>query len=136
VCFSLNILMVHSLNFTFVANDNNLIDVGFAPGETICFGSLEFIADHFSNLSLSPEGNDSGTVFIGMVPNESPSLHTILEESSDESDTTLGGGGSSSFHDPRGCNVVTPIVPIATTPPSESTPTLLTLSGTSSKNAP
>jgi hypothetical protein len=81
----------------FVVNDEHQTDVGFTLDETICFGSLEFIADCFGNLSLSPEGNDSGTVFVGMVHSGSPSLHTILEESADEDDTTSSGGGSLGF---------------------------------------
>jgi hypothetical protein len=91
-CFPLNVLMVHSTKLTFIANSNNLTDVGLALGETICFGSLEFTVDHFSNLSLSLEGNDSCFIFVGMVHNGSLSLHTILEDSSDEGDMTSGGG--------------------------------------------
>jgi hypothetical protein len=93
VCFSLNVLMVHTLKFTIIANGNNLTSVGFMPGETIYFGSMEFTADLFGNLSLSPKGNDSGVVFIGIVHSGSPSLHTILEESSDKGDTTSCRGG-------------------------------------------
>jgi hypothetical protein len=59
--------MVHFPKLTFVANDNNLTGVGFALGKTIFFESLEFTADHFGNLRLSPEGNDSSAIFIGMV---------------------------------------------------------------------
>jgi hypothetical protein len=127
VCFPLNVLMVYSLKLAFVANDNNLTSVGLIPGETICFGSLEFIADHFDNLSFSPEMNDSGVVFVGMVQNRSPFVHTILEKSSNEGDTALVEGGSSGFPDPRGCNVVTPTAPITTKPPPENTMTLVTI---------
>jgi hypothetical protein len=56
--------MVHSPRPTIIANDTNLTDAGFTLGETICFGSLEFIANRFCNLSLSPEGRDSGIVFV------------------------------------------------------------------------
>jgi hypothetical protein len=87
VCLPLNILMVQSPKLTFIANDNNLTDVGFTLGETICFGSLEFTLNHFDNLSLSPDGIDSGTIFVGTVHSGSPSLHTILEESFDEGTT-------------------------------------------------
>jgi hypothetical protein len=106
--------MFYSPKITFVADGNNLTDVGLTPTKIICFGSLEFTTNRFSNLSLSPKGNDSGTVLIGMVHSGSPSMHTILEESSDECDTTSVRGGSSRFPDPRGCNVVTPTVPITT----------------------
>jgi hypothetical protein len=68
--------------------------VGLILGKTIWIGILEFTADRFGNLSLSPEGNDSGAVFIGMVHNGPPSVHTIHEESSDEGDTTSGGEGA------------------------------------------
>jgi hypothetical protein len=38
---------------------------GFSLGETIHFGSLEFIADYFTHLSLPSKGSDSGAVFMG-----------------------------------------------------------------------
>jgi hypothetical protein len=65
--------------------------------ETIHFRSLDFIAGRFRSMSIYPEGNESGTVFIGMVHSKSPSLHTILEESANEGDTTSSGGGNSGF---------------------------------------
>jgi hypothetical protein len=83
-CFPLNVLMFYSSKLTFIANSNNPTDIGLALGKTICFGSLEFTAERFGNLSFSPEGNDSGVIFVGMVQSEPPSLHTILEESSSE----------------------------------------------------
>jgi hypothetical protein len=66
---------------------------------TIRFGSLEFTVDCLARLSLSPQEWDSSVVFIGIVHSGSPSLHTSLEESSDEDGATLGagGGGSSGF---------------------------------------
>jgi hypothetical protein len=76
----LNVSTVRSSKPTIVANKNNLTGAGFTLGETIHFGSLEFIVDHFGNLSLSSEESGSGAIFIGMVHNGSPSLHTILEE--------------------------------------------------------
>jgi hypothetical protein len=62
-----------------------------------------------------------------MVHNGSLSLHTVLEESSGEGDAASGGGKSFGFPSPRGCNVVTPIVSITTTPSSENTPALSTI---------
>jgi hypothetical protein len=57
-CFPPEVLMVYSPKLTFIANINNLTNVGLTLGETICFGSFEFTADRFGNLSLSLEGND------------------------------------------------------------------------------
>jgi hypothetical protein len=107
--------MVHSLRLTIVTDDNHQVGIGFTLGETRHFGSLEFIADHFSNLSLSPEWNDSGAAFVGMAHSGSPSLHTIFKESADEDDTTSSGGGNSGFPISRGCNMLTLTIPITTT---------------------
>jgi hypothetical protein len=71
---------------------------------------MEFITNCFDNLGLSPVGNDSGTVFMGMVHNGSPSLHAILKESTSEDDSASSDGGSSNFPISRGCNMVTPAV--------------------------
>jgi hypothetical protein len=65
--FSLNVSMVPSPKPIIVVDGNTLTGVGFALGETIRFGSLEFIADRFGDLSLSPEGNDSGAVCLAFV---------------------------------------------------------------------
>jgi hypothetical protein len=54
--------MVHSLKPAIITDDNNPTDIEFILGKTINFGSMEFITDGISNLSLSPEGNDSGAV--------------------------------------------------------------------------
>jgi hypothetical protein len=57
-------LIIHSPKLAVIANGEYQTSVGFALGETICFESLKFITDRFGNLSLSPEGNDSGNVFM------------------------------------------------------------------------
>jgi hypothetical protein len=125
--FPLNVSMVHSLKLIIVANGNNLTSVGFALGKTICFRSLEFTTNHFGDLNLSHEGNDSAAIFLRMIHSRLPSLHMVLEESTDGDDTTSNGRGSSGLPIPRGCNVVTPTVPITTTPPLENTPALLAI---------
>jgi hypothetical protein len=75
-----------------VTDGDHQTGVGFALGKIVRFGSLEFNVNHFGSLSLSPEGNDSCVVFVGIVHSGSPSVHTILEESADEDDTTSRGG--------------------------------------------
>jgi hypothetical protein len=103
--------MVYSPKLTFVANGNNSTGVGLTLGKTIRFGSLEFTADRFSNLSLYPVGNDLGVIFVGMVHSGPPFVHTMHKESSNKGDTTLGGVGSSRLPGPRWCNVVILIAP-------------------------
>jgi hypothetical protein len=126
-CFPLNVSIVHSAKPTVITDGNQQTNAGFAPGKTIHLGSLEFITDRFDSLSLTSEGNDSSTIFVGMVHRGSLSLHAILEEFIDEGDTTSSGWGSSVFPISRGCNMVTPIVPITITPLSESTLMHLTI---------
>jgi hypothetical protein len=64
---------------------------------------------------------------MGVVHSGSPSLHTAIKDSSDESGAALGEGPSSGSPSPQGCNMVTLSVPITTTSALESTPTLLTI---------
>jgi hypothetical protein len=98
--FPLDVLMVYLPKLTFIANRNNPTDVGLTPGETISFGSLELTIDCFGRLSLSPERDDSGALFIGMMHSMSPSLHTVHEESSSEGGVALGEGGGGSSRSP------------------------------------
>jgi hypothetical protein len=58
-------LWVHSLALLIATDSERLTCGGFSLGETIGFGSLEFIADCFDDLSLCPKGSDSSTVFVG-----------------------------------------------------------------------
>jgi hypothetical protein len=80
-----------------MTNGSILSDVEIAWAETIRFGHLELITDHFDNLSLSLKGNDSDVVLVGMVHSGLPSLHAILEESTNGDDSTSSDRGSSSF---------------------------------------
>jgi hypothetical protein len=119
--------MVHLLKPTVTTSGSNILGIELAWGETIRSRNLEFIADRFNNLSLFPEGSDSGAVFVGMAHNESPSLHVILEDSTSEDDSISCEGGSSVFPISRECNMVILVVPIATTPLPEGTPVPLTV---------
>jgi hypothetical protein len=51
--FPLEVSMVPSSTLATAAFGEHLLCDGFSPGETICFGNLEFITDRFGSLSLS-----------------------------------------------------------------------------------
>jgi hypothetical protein len=86
--------MVTSPKLPFIANDDNPTGVGLALGETIHFDGLEFNVNRLGRLSLSPYEGDSSAIFIWMVHIRSPSLHTDLEDSSDEGGIASGTGGA------------------------------------------
>jgi hypothetical protein len=75
---------------------------GFSLSETIHFGSLEFIADCFSGLSLSPKGSNSGAIFVGTTRSGSPSLWSMIENSADEFYMASSGGGALASPSPGG----------------------------------
>jgi hypothetical protein len=111
--------MVHSSTLVITADGKHLTCIGFSLGKTVHFGSLEFITDCFGSLSLSPKGNDPVAIFVGTACIELPSLRTILEDSTDEFYTTSSREGSSDFPISWRRNMVTPHVPIMTTPRPE-----------------
>jgi hypothetical protein len=56
VCFPSDILMVHSSTLIVAADGERLMCRGISLSETICFGSLEFIADCVGGMSVSLMG--------------------------------------------------------------------------------
>jgi hypothetical protein len=100
--FPLNVPMDYSPKHTFIANASNPTGVGLAPGKTIYFGSLEFTVDCLGHLSLSPLEGDSGAIFVGMVHNGMPSLHTTLEDSFNEGGAASGKGEAPDRPAPEG----------------------------------
>jgi hypothetical protein len=119
--------MVHSSTLTITTDGEHLTCGGFSLGKTVHSGSLEFIVDCFGNLSFSPKGSDSSTVFLGMVHSGSPSLGTILEGSKDEFYMASSREGSSSLPDSWRHNMGTLPAPITTTPWPEDALTSLTM---------
>jgi hypothetical protein len=119
--------MVHLPKPIVIISGNNLISIEFTWHKSIHCVRLEFITDCFEILSLSPEGNDSRVIFMGMVHSGSPSLHTILDESISEEESASSDMGTSGFPISQGCNVVTPVVPNIAILPPEGTSVLLTI---------
>jgi hypothetical protein len=103
--FPLNVSMVHSSTLIVTTDCERLTYGGLSHGKTVHFGSLEFITDCFSSLSLSLKGNDSGTVFVGMAHSGSASMHTILVDSINMFYMTSSGEGSSGFPISRMCSM-------------------------------
>jgi hypothetical protein len=66
----------------------------FSPGETIRFGSIEFIANRFGGLSPSPLGDGSGAIVTYYARIEPPLLHqTMMGGPIKGLPTTLNGEG-------------------------------------------
>jgi hypothetical protein len=95
VLFPLDVLMVDSSMLAVTTDSERLTCGGFYLGETICFGSLEFIIDCFGSLSFSRKGSDSCTIFVGTTCSRSPSLHAMIEDSTNEFYMTSSREGSS-----------------------------------------
>jgi hypothetical protein len=66
--FPLDIPMVPSFVLAVSNDGERLACGGFSSGETIHFGGVEFIVDHFGDLSLTPRGSDSDATPMGAQP--------------------------------------------------------------------
>jgi hypothetical protein len=88
--------MVHSFALTVSINGERLTCGGFSLCETVRFGSLEFIVDFFSDLSLSPNDNGSCVTFMGS-PRSKPMtpLWAMIEDSTEEFFTASSREGGS-----------------------------------------
>jgi hypothetical protein len=65
--------MVPSWALTVAADVERLSCDVFSLSETIHFGSLEFMTNHFGSLGLSPMGDGSGAAIMGSTHGETPS---------------------------------------------------------------
>jgi hypothetical protein len=92
----MDVPMVHSLTLAITIDGEHLTCGGFSLGEKVHFGSLEFIADCYGGLSLSPKGSDSGTVLMGTTHSRSLSLRAMIEESTEFYTTSSREGASAS----------------------------------------
>jgi hypothetical protein len=109
--------MVHSYALVISTDGEHLTCGGFSLGETIHFGSLEFIVNCFGGLSLSPMRNDSGAAFMGSMHGGPPSpLWPMIEDSTKELYMASSGEGGSSLPSSRRHGTGTLSAPVATTP--------------------
>jgi hypothetical protein len=106
-----------------VATDGECLTCGgFSVGQTIHFGSLEFIVDCFGGLRLSPKGSNSDAVFGGITHGGSLSLRAMIEDSTEEFYFTSSGEGGFGLPFSRRHGTEAPPTPITMTPWLEDIP--------------
>jgi hypothetical protein len=116
--------MVTFLALAVAADSERLACDVFSLGETICFGSLEFIADRFGGLSLSPMRGGSGAAIMGSTHGGTPSpLWAMTGDSVEEFHTALDGEGRIDLPSPRRHDMGASTAPATTIPWLETTPT-------------
>jgi hypothetical protein len=94
VLFPPDVPMVPSSVFIAATGSEHLSCDGFSLGETISFGNLEFIADLFGGLSLSPLRDGSGVIIMGPTHCEPQLLqHTMTGDPTEGFPTTPNGEG-------------------------------------------
>jgi hypothetical protein len=109
--------MVPSLMLAIAIGVERLSCGDFSLDETIHFGSLEFIANRFRGLSLSPIGDGSDAIVMGSARGEPPSLQqTMMGDSAEGFPTALDGEGRTNLPSPRRYGVGAPLA-LATTIP-------------------
>jgi hypothetical protein len=94
--------MAPSFALTVAADGEHLSCGGISLGETVRFGSLEFITDYFDGLSLSLKRDSSDAAFMGSTYCEPLSpLRAMIGDSTEEFHTALGGERGSDLPSPR-----------------------------------
>jgi hypothetical protein len=92
--FPLDVPMVTSSALAITGDSEHLSCGGFSLDETIHFGSLEFIADYFGGLSLSPWRDCLDAAVMGSTCSGPPSpLRAMIGDSTEEFHMTLDGEG-------------------------------------------
>jgi hypothetical protein len=101
---------------TVSTGDIYLFDVKLTPDGGIRFEDLEFIVDHFKNLSISPEGDDSDAVIGAWLI---AGHHRCMPSSRSHNYATIGGNPGATMPQPEESSVLQPIptVPQQTTIP-------------------
>jgi hypothetical protein len=98
--------------------------VVFSLGESIRFGSLKFITDHFVDMSLSPMGDGSGATVMGSTRGGTQSsLWATTEDTVEEFHTASDGEGRIDLPSPQRHDTGASTAPAITIPWPEATPT-------------
>jgi hypothetical protein len=119
-----DVLMVPSSAITITADVECLSCDGFSLGDTILFGSLEFIADFFGDLNLSSQMDVSNAAAMGSTRcGPLSSLQAMTGDSTKEFHMTLDGEGALSLPSPRRHGTGAPLAPTTTMSWPENTPT-------------
>jgi hypothetical protein len=85
VCFPEAVPMVPSSSITIAADSEHLTCGRFSLGEPVHLGNIEFIADYFGGLSLSPRRSDEGAIFVGSTRiGASTPQQAMIEDSAEE----------------------------------------------------
>jgi hypothetical protein len=122
--FPLDVPMVPSSALAITTDGECLSCGGFSFNETIRFGSLEFITDHFDGLSLSPSGDVSGAIVVDSARGRLPSPPQIMMgDSAEEFPTTLNGEGRINLLSPKRHGMGAPPASAMTIPWLENPPT-------------
>jgi hypothetical protein len=115
--------MVPSCSIAMTADDDHLACGGFSLDEHIHLGNFEFIADYFSDLSLSPRRGNEGAIFVGSTHSEaSTPQRATVKDSNQEFLTASSGEGSFGHSSPRRCSTGALFAPIATVTWKENAP--------------
>jgi hypothetical protein len=108
--------MVATSAITIATDGERLTCGGFSLSETVHLGILEFIADYFCGLSLSPRRGNSGAAFMGSTHSGRPSpQRAMIEDSTEEFLTASSMEGCFDLPSPKRHDTGFPPSPITTT---------------------
>jgi hypothetical protein len=115
--------MVPSSVIAVAPDSERLMCGGFFPGEVVCLGNFEFIADYINGLILSPRRGDTGSAFMGSTRSEAPTpCRAMIEGSAEELLTVSSREGRFGLPSPRRRGTGASLAPVTTTPRMENAP--------------
>jgi hypothetical protein len=122
--FPMDVPMVPSLTLIITADGEFFLLCDFSLSETIRYGRLEFIADCFGGLSLSPRRDSSDAATMGSTRSRPPSpLQAMTRDSTKELHTASDRDGGLNVPSPRRHDIGASLTPAITMSWPENTPT-------------